>query len=783
MKQFIHHMRSLLRYYTRPVVLHILGLAAAFVVIIAMSGEILYSVRYNKHIGHSDEIFLVTYRQNDGVPLYRLCRPAISTIGKILEKDILGICTEEVSWNLRAWTANDKIFLDEASHGITADFFKVFGFEWVACDTCSFDRPDYFYLPESMARSVFHTTDLIGTQVYDGLRHCWTIGGVYRDFPENNTVKNCCYNMLHDYQESNYHSWRYYVFVRLKHPGDKERIEKLLNMHKDISQYAENFSLVSYRDLYHHPELNAEKHSPTDYETSPYLYGAICLLALLIAICGFTCFYQAFIPLRIPNLNTRRILGARRMRLRIFLMAEIILLFVIAWVVALGLTALIGKMHIGLVHTQVGLSAYPQVIPLSGILTLLTGFLTSLYPAWHATSFRLSTSLKGSFARSQQGLRLSRVMTSVQFTSAFIALIMTSGIIGQNFFMHHSDLGYQQSRVISADVSRISGMSDTYKKRLLNSVKALPEVENAALSNAYLSHDFESDMMRITLDDEKGNQYTFQAQAITQDFTATMGIHIIEGREPRPSKDGKWQAVINRTAAKTYPTLKVGTILPEDCTHSYEVVGICEDFHYSTLRDSVRPCILFNAEGTLWMNNTYVLNIRIAEDADAEQVLQKIQPIVNSYIGATDSDVQIQTERMGNLYETEMLTGKTVLYLAFAMMFITITGVLALTFLECSLRRKEIGVRKVLGAQPRQIMEMFLKRYGRALVCCFIAALPVGGVLVGYWLQNFVYHISPLHPLIYLPPFVVLSAVVLVTVYFNCRKATYEHPANSIRTE
>lgn len=540
---------------------------------------------------------------------------------------------------------------------------------------------------------------------------------------------------------------------------------------------------MPYRELYHHPELNAEYHNPADYEVSPYIYGAISLLALLIAVSGFTCFYLALIPLRIRNLNTRRILGARRMRLRIILMAEIILLFVIAWAAALGLTAFLGKIHIGLVHTQIGLSAYPQAVPLSGILALLTGFLTSLYPAWYATSFRLSTSLKGSFARSRHGLRLSRVMTAVQFTSAFIVLIVTSGIVGQNLFMHHSDLGYRQSRVISADVSRISGMSDTYKKRLLNSVKALPEVENAALSNACLSHDFESEMMRITLEDEQRNLYTFLGQAVTQDFTATMGIRIIEGREPGPSKDGRWQAVINRTAAKTYPILKVGTILPEDSTHGYEVVGICEDFHYSTLRDSIRPCILFNAEGTWWMKNTYVLNIRIAEDADAEQALQKIKPIVNSYIDATDSDVQIQTERMGNLYETEMLTGKTVLYLAFAMMCITITGVLALTFLECSLRRKEIGVRKVLGAQPRQIMEMFLKRYGRTLVCCFIAALPVGGVLVGYWLQNFVYHIPPLHPLIYLPPFVVLSAVVLVTVYFNCRKATYEHPANSIRTE
>ena len=131
----------------------------------------------------------------------------------------------------------------------------MFEFDWVACDTSTFHRPQYLYIPESLARRVFHRTDLVGTAIWRlNNNEQWIIGGVYRDFPENCSVQNHVYNNLANYQANDWRNGRYFGYLQLRHPEKRAEVEKLLN-DSLVGDGGLVFHLTAYNELFFHPEL------------------------------------------------------------------------------------------------------------------------------------------------------------------------------------------------------------------------------------------------------------------------------------------------------------------------------------------------------------------------------------------------------------------------------------------------------------------------------------------------------------------------------------------------
>lgn len=786
MKMFLKELCSLLRRHTAPLTLHTAGLALAFAVVIALVTEFSFSWNYNRCLKHRDEIFVLVNEHN-GTLHYEFARPLLEELGdSILRDELMDWGLKEFSWLLQACTEDSTVFFEATTRGIAGGYFEVMGFDWVEADTAAVrsrgvSGRQYLFLPESLALKVFGTTRIVGRRIVarnNRLYQMWTIGGVYRDFPENCSVANSIYNDLNDWEQRNYENSDYIGVFRLKHPERKDSIAQWLS--ENMGNGCETrIRLMPFSELFYNSDIHYEKRQSNSSREREAAYLLLTLSVLVLAAVNFTSFYMALVPFRMRGINTRRVLGAGRFRLVAGMTGETVAFAFIAWVAACIGTSAAAPYVNGMLGLHVGLSAHPWIVAATGLAAILTGVLTGLYPACYAVSVRPSMALKGNFGLTRRGRRIRRSMTALQFVLTFVMLVMAVGMLMQNRFMRHSDLGYDQKRLVYLNTAECRMASGSCPPDFVERVvRAVPGVVGTSRSVYPLSSRYTHDVTRWGRGTGDRN-ISFIPIYVTEDFLRVAGIEILEGRDFCAS-DTVPAFIFNECARRKFPhVVQVGDSMKEYYGRSYPIVGICRDFHFTTLRDSIRPLAFICSPRR---QEPGYLNIRIEEGENADSVCRRIETVCRYAFYASNLRVRTQSELMDNIYPDEMREQRSVVWLCLIFLFITLCGLFAITQLEGSSRVKEIGVRKVLGATSQQIMALFLREYGVLTGWCFLVAVPLGGGGLYLWLRTFAYHI-PLSVWIFLSALAFFTPVVLGVVWLQHRRPVRAMPADCIRTE
>ena len=779
MKALYKNFISILRRFPLSIAMNVAGLTLAFAAFIIILMEVQYEMTYDSRITQAGRIFHISKESPNFQISSHHSRPLIEQRCARISPEIERYALIE-EWDLRAATEDRQTEFESKAHGITPQFFDMFEFDWVACDTSTFHRPQYLYIPESLARRVFHRTDLVGTAIWRlNNNEQWIIGGVYRDFPENCSVQNHVYNNLANYQANDWQNGRYFGYLQLRHPEKRAEVEKLLN-DSLVGDGGLVFHLTAYNELFFHPELQTSYgNMPKADPKQRLIYLCICVLIILTAAINFTNFYTALTPLRMRSLNTQRVLGGRRRTLIRGLVSEGVFLALLAFALSLLVVLALEKSLVNdLLNVNIRLSGYPLILGFTGVIALLVGWLASVFPAHYATSFQPALVLKGNFGLTARGRRIRNVLIGIQLAVAMALVIIVGGIVSQNYYMRHSYLGYDQDRLVTINLSDC-GVWERDAEAFASGLRQVACVEDVALSQVLLSAQFNHNVMNWGRNAEDGSRLQFTCIPVSPNYLKVMGIRLLEGEDFNP-QDKENPMIFNRKAYEAYPAVRVG----KSINNAGHIVGICEDFKSGSLREEVQPTCLIVFSGGEYLNWEYrwCANIRIKDGVELMEAFAPIRDYCLKFAPDKQWEIKTQFQLMENIYRSERHMQQTLLLFSGLAVLIALSGVFGMTLFECNYRRKEIGLRKIMGATSRQIVRMFCLQYGRILLVGFVVAAPVAWYAVYYYLQNFAYK-TPIHWWLFLAAFVLIGGITLLTVWFQCRQVARENPILSIRTE
>ena len=795
MKTIIRNFTSMFRKFVSASLLNLLGLSLAFASFFVIMTQVNYDLGYNKSFTEHEKLFRLTMKLGPGMEDYgvTLPRPLVEQLAAA-SPHVKGYGIEE------GWTRIDQFLVDDQEYSLNLvygihDFMSVFKPTVICGDLKGLNQLPNIVLPRSEAMRIFGTVNAVGKT----LKYKWVeewifnVCAVIEDYPENNFLHGISFRGLND-NEGNYQNWNYQAYIRVDDSANLPNVitamrQKAIELFKDdfnmtTPQEKEALQVVLTPIADTHFAKDLSKDSPnikSVNRSSVYLLICFSLLIVIIAAVNFMNFTLAETPLRIRSINTQKVLGASTASLRGSLLAEAVIISLLAFA---GAMAMVWLAHdLGLQELVQGSILLQDNLWLAGItllISIVVGLLAGAYPSYYVTSFPPALVLKGSFGLSPKGRVLRTSLICLQFVVSFMLVIGVGIMYLQSYLIFHTDYGFDTDEVM---VVPTAPDTRNHADAIDADLRKIPGIEGASLAQSVLGS---SDRYQTWGRGEGDKHMTFACIFVDWRFLSVMGIDIVEGRNFRQTDGDVF--IFNESAKKKYPWLAVDKPINDE---DMPVVGFCEDIKYTTLRvdDSQLPiAFLVPSRESFFWNDGYWRNyllVRVAKGVDKREAKEKVLDVVLKYEHESKpdiSDLRYVDDELEKSYHQERLFTQQILLFSLLAILISIIGVFGLTMFESEYRRKEIGIRKVFGSSTKEILMMFWRRYLYILLGCFVVAAPIGYLLGQHWLEGFAVR-TAISPLLFLVSFLLIALITLLTVTYQSWKNANENPVNSIKTE
>ena len=789
MKNSFRNLLSVFRRFKMATVLNILGLSVAFTAFTLIMMQLDYDLSFDRCHPNADRIYRVNISEiSAGSSGYAIVsRPVgehfIQSSPHIEAGVLLYGLLEDITFSVT--TKGERHSYTETSQRTTESLIDVFHFDMIEGDTHALSEPASILLPQSIAKKVFGNEPAIGKTV-QSQEGDFVVGGVYKDFPKNSSLLNVVYKrMADDFLAGQWGNFSLSLYFRLDDPANAGGI--IDNFKKSIDskpvfgvgtweEAGEAFTLSPLLELHYPTGVLYDLVPKTSRQTLLLLFG-IAVLILLIAGINFTNFSMAMAPVRIKNINTRKVLGADQSNLRLSLLAEAVIVAFVSFLVSLLLVGLFANLPMAnLVDANVALNKQVSVVLLTLLIAVVTGIISGIYPAYYMTSFEPALVLKGSFGLSPKGRKLRNGLIAVQFAASFTLIIGASFMYLQNRYMQQSSLGYDKDQLI---VSTINPVTLENYKMVESELKSFAGVEEVSYAAFLLSS---GDSYSGMGNEYSGQQVWYQCIMVYPSFMKTIGVELTEGRDFLEG-DTKEGALIFNELARTKYGLELGGLI-----NGYEpVVGFMPDVKFASFRKEVEPMafLLLSKEEEVWLREQIpvkYLYVRVKAGSDMVAAIKHIENSLRKIDIDHTYDARFYDDVLNTTYEQERKLNSLITLFSLIAIFLSIMGVFGMVVFESEMRRREIGIRKVFGSSSEEILLLFNKTYIRILCGCFVLAAPVAWYAIDKWLENFAYK-TPMYWWVYLLAFAVVLVVTVGTVTFQSWRAANLNPTESMRPE
>lgn len=796
MKTIIRNFLSVLRRFRMATILNIAGLSIAFAAFMIIMMQVDYDRNFDASHKDANKIFRVEMQMGDAALQAVLSRPMSDIFIRFSPHVLAGTITRPYN-NQTLFTVERNGMKDsylESNMFVTPSYTDVFDFEMLEGTVLALKEPGKILIPESMSRKMFGEESAMGKMLLSKESHFviagtfedpegyYTVGGVYKDFPQNSSVGNVIY-MAMDEKEGldKWGDCNYYLYVRLDSEDSADDLIKDFMSYYEKNKLGENmdwftgaihFRLSRLTDLHFISDVIFDAVPKSSRQTMLVLI-AIAIAILLIAGINFTNFSTALTPMRVKSINTQKVLGSPDGMLRMSLLLEAIVISFVAYVLALLLIHLtVGSPIAKLVHADITLMAHPLLISVMAFVAVAVGFLAGIYPSYYITSFPPALVLKGSFGLSPKGCLLRNVLISVQFIASFILIIGAMFMYLQNYYMRNTPLGFDKDELI---VTNLTKAIKEGKDAFSNKLKSFSGISDVTYTESLLSAQDQYGTWGRTLNDRI---VQFQCLPVDPSFLRVMGIGVNEGRDFR--EDDKLTAngvfVFNEQARLSFD-MKLG-----DKIGGVEVVGFIPDVKFMTFRQAVTPMAFYVCGQDSWSTGSAYSYIKVKAGSDLRAVMQQVRDVLKEMEPDYPFDVRFYDEVLNTAYEKEENLSTLITLFSLIAVFISVVGVFGLVVFDSEYRRKEVSLRKVLGSTTMQILVMFNKIYIRILIICFALAAPVAWYAVDRWLENFAYK-TPMYWWVFLVSFAIVTLISVFTVTFQNWRAANENPVDSLKSE
>ncbi|MDF9831762.1 ABC transporter permease [Parabacteroides sp. PF5-6] len=785
MKTLFRNLLSILRRFKMATTLNILGLSIAFAAFMAIMMQLDFDWNFDRSHADADRIYRVeTISDEEAYAI--ISRPLADRFFASSPHIVAGTLSEPSFNREMTFTVVDdpaQNVYKELALRVYPNYGEVFAFEMIEGEAHAMERPQTVLIPQSLAHKLFAGETAIGHQLKSDTE-TFTVGGVYKDFPRNTLVENNIYqpieadHLLHEWGDT-----KFYAYIRVDEPQHSEELVAHFKANFDAASLGSGYSWVADTGLRLTPLTAIHYTTDALYDFYPktgrqvlWVLSGIALIILLIAGINFTNFSTALAPMRIKSINTQKVMGAGESTLRSAMISEAVAISLFSYLLAIGLVYWFAQSPLHtLVSADLSLSAHPFILLDTGGIALLTGVLAGIYPAFYTTSFSPALVLKGSFGLSAKGRRLRNGLISVQFVASFALIICSLFMYLQSRFMQNSPLGFDKEQLIVADIPL--GIQDK-KEAITNQLKAFSAISEVTYAEMLFGgFDQYGELGR----NFKGESIKFQVIPVDPSFLTALGIPVAEGRNFRKEdeKNNQPSLIFNEKACKSY-NIAVG-----DKIDNMEVIGRIEDIKFASFRTEIIPMAFmirgtrdfFTADGM-----DHYAYIKVKAGADMKAVISDIHSTLRSMKPDHLYQIRFFDEVIQGMYENETRLTSLIILFSLIAVFISIVGVFGLVVFDSEYRRKEIGVRKVLGSTIREVLLLFNKTYIRILCICFVVAAPIAWFAVSKWLENFAYK-TPLSAWVFLLSFLFVSLITSATVTFQSWRVATANPVDALKAE
>ena len=811
MKIAFRNFLTTLRRYKISSLLNVIGLTLAFTAFYVIMTQVWWELGYNRSLHEADRIYLVENEDwyEPGMWSSWLNRPIPERVVASTAGVEAGGCMWGGFGSGTCWTSNEPSFgynkFSASCGSVSLPFLDVFAFRSVEGDVHDIGKPKSVIVSrEAAERMRVGVGSLIWVDTDepqpDGAME---VVAVFEDFPDNSLLGEC--EVVKNLGETNLYTtseWSFNYFVKFRPGADPDEFARQwTNVNQEMQReaaekraaagdaaddddesgiYGVRLSPVS--DLYFESDSQAPCRQGSVVTT--YTLLGIAVLVIVLAFINFVNFFFALVPVRIRTVNTFKVFGAPASSLRFNFVFEafglVLIALLAAWYVSFALQ---GTEFASYISASLALSQNLEVVGLVAVVAFVMALAASLYPAWYITSFAPALVVKGSFGGTRSGRRLRTLLLGVQFFISIGLIIATSFIRLQHDYMMHYDMGFDKENLLAVRLSERGAVSyDALRQKLLSD----PQVKDVTGATSRLVS-----VGRMGWGREfKGRQVAFQSYVVQPDFLRVMGIPITDGRDFLESDfDKELGTMIFNEAARREFEMQVGDRINGFVSPDEQIVGFCADFNFKPLQYGVSPFCFYLLPKKIQQENywhlPHVVYVRMTPGADIAAVTAHIRRCIAEVDPRTepgDIVVRVFDEELGLEYDNERKLTAIVGLFALLAVVIALMGVFGLVLFETQYRRREIAVRRVMGASRGEILAMFNRRYVMLVAVCFVLAVPVSIWAVRHWLAGFAYAV-PLYWWVFALALAGVLAVTALTVTVRSWRAVNENPAESVKSE
>jgi putative ABC transport system permease protein len=671
------------------------------------------------------------------------------------------------------------------------NFFSVFSFPLIYGNAKSvLSGLNSIVLTKETAIKYFGTTNAIGKILELDINNKFqpfTVSGIAKESPQNSSIK---FKILIPFifhektdPETNWQRLSYPTFLVMDPKTDLNAVTAKMQQVYDIKAHDEIVDEPKHGSFLKFKwglqpilkiHLDTETGGTRDASSPVYSYilTGIAVFILLIACINFINLTVAQSLKRSKEIGIRKVIGGQRGQLIRQFLGESFMLCSIAFLLAIILAQSFLPVFNNLANKNLSLSYlldFRLVASFIGLF-LLTGMAAGFYPALVLSGFDPVRTLynRGKFSSKNY---LSKSLVVVQFALATFLIITTLFIYSQFDFLTHTDLGYNDKNLLEINVGQ--GGNSTLMNIFKNEFSKQPGVTIVAPS---------MDDEWVTGSKAAGKDISVKYEHIDENYLPTLQIPLIAGRnfsKDFPS-DSTNSVLVNeeyvREAGWKNPLGKTVDFLNGgDC--KLTVVGIVKDFHFESLKEKIIPQ-LFSSSNDLPFGRFYV---RI-NSSNIPNTLKAIEKTYRTLIPNHPFQYDFKDDLNFRNYEAENKWKQIITSSALLTIFISCIGLFGLTMLSVQKRTKEIGVRKVLGANVLQVSALVSRNFISLVFIAFIIAIPAAWYATDKWLQNFAYRID-IHWWVFALAALLTLIIAMVTVSFQGIKAAISNPVKSLRTE
>lgn len=674
-----------------------------------------------------------------------------------------------------------------------SNFFSFFSFSLIEGNASdALTGPDKIILTEPLARTIFgNQADLpgmIGKTLYiSSERYAVTITGIVMEAPANSHFHFDALLSMEDKKTSGLDQYCY-TYIKLRDQNDLSTASPLLvkSLRKILApdfigafgvSQEEFFKRGDSNNYYLRPLNDIHLHSNTTDEIEPngnstqlLLLSTVAGFILLLACINYMNLATARAANRAKEVGVRKTIGAERKKLVVQFMTESLAYVALATILALGIVSVFIQPfnYLSEKHFSMGDLLAPELAGGILITIIIVSFVSGIYPSFVISSFRPAYVLKGKLGLPGATGNLRNILVIAQFSISTILIAASILIYQQLRYLQNQDPGYDRQNVLCfTNAHALNNNWEAFR----NELKHDPAFIEVGRSSRLPSEIIAMEGLR-----RKGADQLSAVSSIAADegYLRCLDLKMIEGRYFSKEHPGdNTTVIINESAAQLFGITDLSQKEYLVGFKTKEVIGIVKDFHFESFKTEIKPLVIH--QGGLAR-----MIVRVTS-GDVRQKIQKLERIWKKHT-SVPFEYSFLDERLQAQYAAEERLSKLAIVATLLSIVIACLGLLGLVTYMATLRIKEIGIRKVMGASVHQIVILLSKDFLRLVLLALIIAFPISWYTLSQWLETFAYRIDFNFEIVFMSGFGMIL-VAFLTLSYQSIKVAMGNPVDSLRSE